>query len=262
MPTCDKNPTNDCTVGHQMKREEVSVLFSGGSDSTLAAAFACKQFEKVHLLTFFQPSVSFVDNSKVNAQKLKDTFGKDKVTHKIICIEELFRKLYFGNYLRDLRSYGAFLAAGACFACQIAMHTAAIIYDIENKIGSTWDGYKREKEHIYVHMSREGLELTKEFYAGYGIDYQNPVYNVLRTDWELFELGITSQKNVKFPYHVDYIAQPHCMQGVLLNAYLMSYYYPLHRKPDPKWVKYYKEKISAATIYIHDHSISKGVDLS
>ena len=247
-------------VGHQMKREEVSVLFSGGSDSTLAAALACKQFGKVHLLTFFQSSISFVDNSKANAQKLKDMFGKDKVTHQIICIEEPFRKLYYGNYMRDLRSYGAFLVAGACFACQIAFHYSVIISNIENKIGSAWDGYEREKEHIYVHMAKEGIELTRKFYAGYDIDYQNPVYNVIRTDWELFGLGITPQKNVKFPYdRFDSMTQPHCMQGVLLNVYLLSYYYPLYRKSDPKWVKYYKEKISAATTYIYDHFISKGV---
>lgn len=234
-----------------MKREEVSVLFSGGSDSTLAAAFMCRQFEKVHLLTFIRSGILSIDNAKVNAQRLKKKFGKDKLTHKFINMEQTFKKLYYDDYIRNLKSYGVFLVAGTCFACLLAMHTETIIYNLENKISSACDGYKKEKEHIYVPMSKEGIVYTKELYAKYGIDYLNPVYNITRTDWELFDLGITSKRDAKFPYHgleADY--EPNCSQGVLTNAYISAYYYPLYHKRGDRWVEYYKEKTMVAGRHI------------
>ena len=234
-----------------MKREEVSVLFSGGSDSTLAAAFMCRQFEKVHLLTFLRSGISSVDNAKISAQRLEQKFGKDKLTHKFINMEQTFKKLYYDDYTRDFKQYGVFLVAGTCFACLLAMHTETIIYNLKNKINSACDGYKKEKEHIYVPMSKEGIVYTKELYAKYGIDYLNPVYNITRTDWELFDLGITSKRNAKFPHHqLEPSYEPICAHGVLTNAYVMAYYYPLYHKRDDRWVEYYKEKITVAGRYI------------
>jgi len=240
-----------------MNKDDVSILFSGGSDSTLAAALMCKQFQKVHLLTLVHSGILRTKKSQINANRLKEVFGKDKVVHKFINIEEIFKTLYYGTYMRDLVQYGLYLAAGLCHTCQVAMHTATIKYNLENDIGFACDGYKREKSHIFVFMAKKGIKQTRDFYREFNIEYDNPVYDVLRTDWELFDMGIASQRNVKFPFERDtysFSTQPHCTHGILLNAYLLGYHYYLHRRIDdqPPGIRYHKEKISVAKKYIHD----------
>lgn len=234
--------------------EEASVLFSGGSDSTLVAALLCMQFKKVHLLTFHHSAMSYTSNSEVNVERLQKKFGKDKVSYRLINIEDVFQKLYYGNYLSDLRRFGAFLAPATCNVCQLAMHTRTIMYNVENNIRVACDGYKKEKEHIYIIMAKDGIELVKEFYSEYGIKYDNPVYNLLRTDWKLYELGITPRRDVKFPFErLHYSAQHSCFHGILTNAYLLGYHYPLHHKADGRWIEYFKEKLELAKRYVGNH---------
>jgi len=236
------------------KGEEVSVLFSGGSDSALAAALCCQRFRKVHLLTFHHSGMRHEGKSKINVERLQDKFGKDKIQHRLIDIEEPFRRLYSASYFRDLLHYGVFLAPATCNICQLAMHTQTILYSLENGIRFACDGYKREKAHVYIVMAQEGQRLLTNLYKEYGISYFSPVYGKLRTDWELHDLGITPKRNIKFPYEkLDYEAQHSCFHGILTNAYLLGYYYQLHDSPSRRWIDYFSEKVEAARTYIQKH---------
>jgi hypothetical protein len=199
-------------------KDEVSILFSGGSDSTLVAAMMCEQFEKVHLLTYFHSGIPFAEKSKINAERLANRFGKDKI----------------------------------------------ILYNIENNIHFACDGYKREKRHLYIFMAEEGIKETRKFYNEYHIDYKNPVYNIVRTDWKLFEMGITPKKNVKFPHElVDPSTQHHCKTGIIVNAYLMGYFFPLYGQEasDRISIKYWREKIEISKRYIREHFNNKHLNL-
>jgi len=239
------------------ENEEVSVLFSGGSDSTLAAAYLCEQYKKVHLLNYHHSGMSHSEKSLVNVIRLKQKFGQEKIVFKQIDIEDTFQRLYFNEYFNDLKTYGVFLAAGTCNICQLAMHVQTIIYNVKNKIEYACDGYKKEKDHMYVVMSEIGKKHLKELYQKFGINYYTPVYDILRTDWKLYELGITPKKNVKFPYELlSYSAQHSCYHGILTNAYLVGYYYPLHSSGSEQWVEYVKGKIDLAKKYI-DNALSK-----
>lgn len=235
-------------------REEVSVLFSGGSDSTLVAALMCKEFEKVHLLTFFHSGIPEAKKSKMNVKRLRNRFGKNKVVHKLINIEQEFQTLYYSTYVRDLRKYRLFLVAAVCNACQLAMHTATIIYNLNNNISFTQDGYKREKEHIYAFMSEEGTKHIENFYRKHKMKYDNPVYDIPRTDWVLFDMGITPKRDVKFPHERYERATQHlCPHGTLTNVYMLGYQYPLYNRVSHKWMEYHKEKIAIAEKYIQSY---------
>lgn len=236
------------------REAEVSVLFSGGSDSTLAAALLCTHFKKVHLLTFHHSAMSYTDKSKVNVRRLEEKFGKDKFTYRLIDIEETFQKLYYNRYLHDLRRFGLFLAPATCNVCQLAMHTQTIIYNLKNNIHFACDGYKQEKKHIYIVMAKEGREMIRGLYHEYGIDYDNPVYDILRTDWELYGLGITPRRNVKFPHErLHYEAQHSCFHGILTNAYFLGCYYPLNHEANTRGIEYFMEKVKTAKQYVDDY---------
>ena len=232
-------------------REEVSILFSGGSDSTLVAALMCEKFEKVHLLTFYHSGIPEAERSKVNARRLENRFGKNRVVHRLMNVEQIFQNLYYATYVRDLRKYRLFLVATICNACQLAMHTATILYNLNNGISLTRDGYKREKGHIYAFMSEEGIKHLRTFYRKYQINYDNPVYDMPRTDWVLFDMGITPRRDVKFPHEpYEHATQHLCPHGILTNAYMIGYHFPLYHRVPHKWMEYHREKIAVAEKYI------------
>lgn len=232
------------------KQSKVSILFSGGSDSSLAASLMCEQYEQVYLLTFYHKGIPHAENAIKNAKKLANKFGNDKITHEFIYFGDVFKQIYYGNYWKDIKKYKSFMTLCFCNACQLAMHTKTIIYNINHNIHTTCDGYKHEKRHIYCFMSDLGIKETKKFYQKYGIEYRNPVYSIVRTDWKLFDMGITTKKNIKFPNEgVDYTTQHHCRNGILVNTYLMGYYIPIygHQKNIEKSLSYWKEKIELLT---------------
>lgn len=237
-------------------KEEVSVQFSGGKDSTLVAALVCKQFKKVHLLTFTH-SLQFKEyKTKINVNKLKNMFGEGKIKHVFINIEDLFKKIYAGNYMRDFKTYKTYLAACFCGACRLSMLTHTIIYDIENNIRFTRDGTNKMgfdlSQHEWV------IPRIKNFYSEYGIDYEAPIYNINRTDLKLLELGITSEKP-----QILYRNQPECGGGHFHNIYLRCYYLPMygreaHEKLSINWTKY---KMEFCRKYIQNYFDNKGITI-
>ena len=233
--------------------KEISILYSGGSDSSLAAALMCGQFDKIHLLTYYHTGIPLADRAKINATKLTEKFGADKIVHKLINFETILKKLYYGTYINDLIRYRSYMTPCSCIACQLAMHTSTIMYNIDNNITSTCDGYKREKSHLYIFMHEDGVTELTRFYKHFKMDYSNPVYNIIRTDWMLYDMGITSKKNVKFPQEIlDYSTQHHCRNGIIVNAYLMGYFIPVHGQESSakQSLMYLNEKIELCEKYI------------
>ena len=88
------------------KKNHAAVLFSGGSDSTLAAAQMLDEFERVTLLTFQPGFLLFINNTKVHARKLEQVFGSDRVTHKIIDIRDSVKAVLGSNPMADANEYG------------------------------------------------------------------------------------------------------------------------------------------------------------
>lgn len=233
------------------KTEDASVLFSGGSDSTLAAAWCAERFDKVHLLNFHHSGMQSIGKSSVNVERLRRKYGENKFVFRLLSIEEAFHKLYYADYSRNLRQYGTFLAAATCNICQLAMHVETIAYDVSNKIGYACDGYKTEKKHVYIVMAQDGVDLLRSLYSKYGVKYENPVYDILRTDWVLYDLGITPKKDVKFPFErLSYQSQHSCFHGILTNAYILGYYYSMHFDTSERWMGYFKEKLKLAEKYL------------
>lgn len=244
------------------RKEEVALLFSGGSDSTLAAYLLCNQFKRVHLVTYTHSYQFGTEGSKVNAKKLEERFGKDKITHKIIDIDKLWSKIYYSTYRLDLKKYGLYITACGCGACKLAMHTQTIVYNLENGIRFAADGANQESSSFFPAQMKEVIETMNMFFNEYGITYENPVYRETRTDWKLFEIELSPIKDRKFPYEYQiHETQGGCYNGDLHNIYVRFYFLPfIGRKVHVKRaVEYYKEKMKICRKHIQNYFDTKGV---
>jgi len=231
------------------KSEEISVKFTGGKDSTLTAFLMCKEFKRIHLLTFTHYLTTHSERAKVNAIKLKDIFGEDRIVHETIDIDDLYKKILTSEYLNNLIKYKTFLAACVgCGACKLAMHTRTIIYNIENNIKFTCDGINQTG--FDQSQQRWIMEEIKKFYKEYDINYFCPVYDIPRTDLELFKLGLLSDKPTFF-----YGEQPGCYGSNFHNIYLRCYYLPVYgrEKYEKVSLRYWREKMDVCRKFIKEY---------
>ncbi len=93
-------------MAENAKKEAASVLYSGGSDSTLAAVKILEEYEKVTLLTFDPGFIFFLENSRKHVPELQQKFGAENVSHKIINISHAIRNILFHDVKYDLKKYG------------------------------------------------------------------------------------------------------------------------------------------------------------
>jgi hypothetical protein len=249
------------------KKEEVSLLFSGGWDSTLAAYKLCERFRKVHLLTYYHSNSAFTENSKVNVNKLRNKFGRDKIVHRIIDIDQLKEKLYHGTWRQDRKKYGLFLINCECSACRIAMFARTIIYNLENNISYLAAGeVETAPLHVIAGLSDKLDELKIELCNDFGIVYLKPVYYEKNPHKRLFEFGLidTEVKHIKFPYeYLFHETQPTCYIGPFSFIFNKFYYFPYHGKKayEVNKLKYFIEKREEAKEWIKDYFKKRGEDI-
>ncbi len=121
-----------------MDTTEITLMFSGGVDSTIAAINLAKQYYKVHLLTFCNGhGHCFMGKSKDRAAELNNKCG-NKFTHSLISIEPLFKRIVLDALLKDYEEFKSGFIW--CLGCKMTMHTASIIYNLKNNIKFMADG--------------------------------------------------------------------------------------------------------------------------
>jgi hypothetical protein len=242
--------------------EHGSVLFSGGTDSTLAAVETLKLCRKVTLLSFNPGFIFFLENSQVHAEALRRVYGEERVEHQIIPISEFTRRILFGNLGHDLRKYGFDLTALVCMGCRLGMHARAIIYNLEHGVPVLADGSIQKQDAIpeqraAVLRSNRALYLER-----YGIRHISPIYQESRSDVRLFEAGIARKNNLKKQF-IFFETQATCPFGVTADVYARMFYKPLMGPAtDAQSVEYCGEKHPAMHAVISAHFAEKGVDMA
>ena len=267
-----------------MNPDEVAVLFSGGTDSTLAAALMADRFAKVHLVTYARYGFSSVENTRVNARKLMDKFGDGKYAHHIINIDRLTEYVFYERYLHNLYRHGFFVLS-ICGLCKLAMHMATVVFCLDHKVGNVCDG-ANQGMHLFPAQMNAVIREFKQMYAGFRIDYFNPVFDfdsppdtgfldrlhfeavrpgadgpasgeetpAKTTGCQLFGLGLMPSENVKGT-ELDRKMQPRCFQFILFNIFIQWYYLYNHTYEEYTAAthKFYKEKISCLTGLMEDY---------
>jgi len=252
----------------EMENKEVSLLFTGGWDSTLAAFKLCKTFKKIHLLTFYHSNSDFTERSEVNANKLKDRFGHKKIIHRIIDFDLLRKKLYHGIWKQDVKKYGLFLIECECAACRIAMFARTIIYNLENSITYCASGETQAVPFNPVPgLIDEHLKFKNRLCSDYGITHITPVYYEENPHHRLFELGFVDKKveRRKFPYeYLFYKTQPTCYIGPMSAIFTKFYYLPYRGKKsfEERSIEYFREKTDIAKQSIKKYFEEKEIDVN
>lgn len=180
-------------------KKDVCVMFSGGSDSSLTAYRMSLEFDNVHLLTFRHFGHYCIENSRKSYDLLaKKIPGKFK--HMIIDINEVFQRIYYRKYFKNLLKYRTLQLQFTCFACQASFHVFTIRYCMENNIHHVRDGSNTEYEEASpMQMKNVKKEIVK-LYADYNINHSSPVYHEYetnRSDYQLYRLGLREQENIK-----------------------------------------------------------------
>lgn len=250
-------------------QEQVAVMFSGGTDSTLAAAIGAETFKRVHLLTFRTSQMSNWERSRTGAQVLIERYGVDKVIHRIIDNDALFRRLHFSNYRQDLKKYGLYLTCLVCPACGVGFQVRSLVYCRTHGCRYLWDGLQSEgaEEHIYPGLDPDIQGGITELCRDYGVIRESPVYDVSRTDYVLYEKGLTDRRGLKLRALLDsdmesavykeqldqwHRTQADCTGNVVGLTYLVAAFLPRHGHQANKELmgSYFAERIEMARGYL------------
>lgn len=197
-----------------------AVLFSGGSDSTLAAALEAEAGQIVHLLTFDR--VSFIgakDYTLKNFNNLRRVYGTRIKTHEVIKIDQLHKKVCYSNYFSMLYRFGL-ATTSLCFS-KIAMHWAAAHYCRQHNIHRIVDGSVSYMS-MYPDQNRNiAHNHLKNFYAKLGIVYDTPIFAIAdKAEEMLYDRGIITVPNVR---GTDQDFQVYYLEQVLLALFLKFY---------------------------------------
>jgi hypothetical protein len=238
----------------------ISILFSGGSDSSLAAAWAAQQFSMVHLVTCTFRHGYWFDKCQVSIGNLKQRFGENKFQSVFLNTNPFIDAIYFRGFSRGIRKYKHYyLIASYCETCKLAMHTAVIIFNLENGIPYTWEGANHDSAKVFADQKINMLCYFEQLYQEYGIHFRAPVWGIEHSDWELDQLGVVQRKNQKSE-HLVYSGQFSCFVDIPLHFWAR---FAMNEKiHEETALAYFEEKFHVVRQIIADHFTKTGQDLT
>ncbi|MBN8541835.1 MAG: hypothetical protein J0L82_15700 [Deltaproteobacteria bacterium] len=161
------------------------ILFSGGTDSTCAAAIVADQVDRLYLLTFVETSTLKSPLPHENVRRLRLAFPSVEILHFVVSTDRLVRWLSYGDsissYLRRLFREHVFNLVTPGFS-SLSWHLAALRFSAllvqagKEEVVGVYDGMTQELTHLPGHMPvvRRQIELI---YSEAGFSFSSPVYD-------------------------------------------------------------------------------------
>ena len=215
----EMNPTTQPMgpgVYPELRTNDITLMFSGGIDSTATAIMLAEKFERVHLVTYKNGyGHYYFRRTAARVRELNEKLG-NVFTHSLISTKDYFDQILVNSVLQDYKKYrsGFIWFMG----CKMAMHMRSAIYCLENGVRYMTDGSNADTEEM-VEQMLISLTLIDHFYESLTVDVGTPVYEVRRAarkalikKWDL-NMGIEVMDR-----HL--CIQPTCLAGEL---YYMPY---------------------------------------
>ena len=260
-------------------KNEVAVMFSGGIDSLLASVLLLQKYDRVHLITFDKGYLEFgIKNNTPNVERLKTTFGADRITHQVIDIKQIVKRISVSKIFGDRKDYN--IEIRWCVGCRLSMNTGGLLYALENNLIGYADGSNREQ--IPSEASLTGtaenypsvVNRLKKFAMEYAVDFMTPTY----------EFGSRENRRTKLKelgFDIDYLSMDHSKkisgmmtkevmhrsQPMCFSGWLIHWKRNLLGKPveqnELKTVGYVaKKQDSIVREVVRDTFAEKGVDIN
>jgi len=240
----------------EVQKNHISLMFSGGLDSTATAIMLAEKFEHVHLITYKNGYGHYYHHrTKERVDELNKALG-NRFSYTLISTKDYFDQILVNSVLKDFKKYrsGFIWFMG----CKMAMHMRSAIYCLENGVPHMTDGSNEDTNEM-VEQMLISLTMIRFFYENLGIKFGTPVYEITREEsrqlirkWDL-KMGIQVMDR-----HL--CIQPTCVAGEL---YYMPYLlFNKKVKHDEDTVaEFIEEKEIICRRIIEQYFASKGVDL-
>ena len=240
----------------QPSHKRISLLFSGGVDSTMAACKLAETFEQVDLISFDNGYGHYrIDRTAKRAEELYGRYP-GVFRHSIISVRKLFEEMVINDIFELYRQYGSGFIW--CMGCKLSMHIRTILYNVQHGIYLTADGSSFATSEMVEQMPAS-VARVKGFYCEYGITFENPVYEIRREE----SIAELQKRGFRMGFKVGdrfLGVQPKCKAGEL-------YYMPLllrGTEPDhqqDRVIAFIDEKLDWARKHIADHFDRHGLSL-
>ena len=177
-----------------MHKQELAILFSGGTDSLSLYALAAvgshpeiPRPRKIHLLHMLNgmgrfpsfPRDRFRVSEKILRAQVPDPEEIPQTAYIELDMGRLFQGLWLDRYEELMPLYrGKNLV---CVACKLAMHVKAIIYCIERLVPILLVGYARKQEY-FPEQTEAFMDRMTKFSKDLGIITKFPVYDDFRDE--------------------------------------------------------------------------------
>lgn len=184
------------------------VMFTGGRDSTLAAATLMLRGIPVHLFTANSGCSLHRDILEYRVNELRARFGDLLVTHVKRDISGAFRTLAIENIEQDIIRFQKNLVL---LGEKIAIHAHVIDYCRRNAITIINDGVTRYQQEFPEQRSI-AMEYFRAFIAEYDIEYRSPIYELATSSdvvkYKLLAIGLSTKSLEGISIFADSFSTP------------------------------------------------------
>ena len=189
---------------------QVSIMFSGGIDSTTTAMMLAEKYDRVHLLTWGNGYGHYrLNRTKKRVAELKRHHG-ERFVHTVEEIRPIFESI-LDQPDQDFARHGSGFIW--CLGCKIAMHTRSVLYNLEHGVTEMADGSSQSTGEMVEQMLLS-VYMIREFYEQWGISYTTPVYTIPREK----EIDGLKEKGFRLGWRIGdrFLGiQPKCRPGEL-----------------------------------------------
>jgi hypothetical protein len=215
-------------------KNEVAVMFSGGIDSLLASVLLQQKYDKVHLLTFDKGYLEFgVKNNLPNVERLKKTYGEDRITHEIIDLKKVVKRIAVKKIFKDRKKYN--METRWCVGCRMGMNVGGLLYALENNLIGYADGSNREQVPSDANLTGTAenypsiVNRHKNFAMEYAVHFITPTYEYgsredrrtklkeLGFDIDFLSLDTTKKISGLMTKEARKRSQPMCFSGWIIH---------------------------------------------
>lgn len=191
-----------------MYKQELAILFSGGTDSLALYALAVgghhpglPRPRKIHLLNMLNGMGRFPDFTRnrfettraILANRFPDAENMPSASLVELDMGRLFQGLWLDRYEEFMPRYGG--KNLVCVACKLAMHIRALLYCNEHLVSQLVAGYTKKQSH-YPEQTPVFMEKIRELSTYFGVTASFPVYDdfseQMTTRHVLEEFGLPS----------------------------------------------------------------------